>query len=103
LLNRLDRIFTEHLVYGSRRLQAALLCEGISVGRRHPTAHAQAGTLGVTVRLKRNTSKPHPWIELNSAAPRGASFAVSTFGDDPMTHGGTLTRTAVERVTASIQ
>ena len=34
LLNRLDRIFTEHPVYGSRRLQVALLREGISVGRR---------------------------------------------------------------------
>ena len=34
LLNRLDQIFTEHPVYGSRRLQVALLCEGISVGRR---------------------------------------------------------------------
>jgi putative transposase len=33
LLNRLDRIFTKHPVYGSRRLQAALLREGISVGR----------------------------------------------------------------------
>ena len=35
LLNRLDRIFTAHPVYGSRRLQVALLREGISVGRRH--------------------------------------------------------------------
>src|ERR1700761_9185098 len=34
LLNRLDRIFTEHPVYGSRRLQVALLRDGISVGRR---------------------------------------------------------------------
>ena len=34
LLNRLDQIFTEHPVYGSRRLQVALLREGISVGRR---------------------------------------------------------------------
>ena len=34
LLNRLDRIFTEHPVYGSRRLQVALWREGISVGRR---------------------------------------------------------------------
>ena len=33
LLNRLDRIFTEHPVYGSRRLQVALLREGIFVGR----------------------------------------------------------------------
>ena len=34
LLKRLDRIFTDHPVYGSRRLRVALLREGISVGRR---------------------------------------------------------------------
>src|SRR5271169_5551523 len=34
LLKRLDRIFTDYPVYGSRRLQVALLREGISVGRR---------------------------------------------------------------------
>ena len=34
LLNRLDRLFTDHPVYGSRRLQVMLLREGISVGRR---------------------------------------------------------------------
>ena len=34
LLKRLDRIFTDHPVYGSRRLQVALLREGISVRRR---------------------------------------------------------------------
>jgi putative transposase len=34
LLKRLDRIFTDHPVYGSRRLQVALRREGISVGRR---------------------------------------------------------------------
>jgi hypothetical protein len=34
LLNRLDRIFTEHPVYGARRLRVMLLREGISVGRR---------------------------------------------------------------------
>ena len=35
LLKRLDRIFTDHPVYGSRRLQGTLLREGFSVGRRH--------------------------------------------------------------------
>ena len=35
LLKRLDRIFTDHPVYGSRRLQVTLLREGFSVGRRH--------------------------------------------------------------------
>src|ERR1700732_320027 len=34
LLERLARIFTDHPVYGSRRLQVALLREGISMGRR---------------------------------------------------------------------
>jgi transposase InsO family protein len=34
LLKRLDRIFTNDPVYGSRRLQVALLREGIPVGRR---------------------------------------------------------------------
>ena len=38
LLKRLDRIFTRHPVYGSRRLQVALLREGISVGRRRLAA-----------------------------------------------------------------
>ena len=31
LLNRLDRIFTDHPVYGSRRLQVALLREGFQL------------------------------------------------------------------------
>jgi hypothetical protein len=35
ILKRLDRIFTSHPVYGSRRLQVALLREGISIGRRN--------------------------------------------------------------------
>jgi hypothetical protein len=34
LLARLDRIFTDHPVYGSRRPQVALAREGVSVGRR---------------------------------------------------------------------
>src|SRR6202007_2189127 len=33
-LKRLDRIFTRHPVYGSRRLQVTLLREGIPIGRR---------------------------------------------------------------------
>src|SRR5580704_18103440 len=35
LLKRLDRMFTDNPVYGSRRLQVALLREGVSAGRRH--------------------------------------------------------------------
>ena len=59
LLNRLDRIFTEHPVYGSRRLQVALLREEISVGRRR--IRRLMRKLGLcAVRPKRNTSKPHP-------------------------------------------
>jgi putative transposase len=59
LLNRIDRIFTEHPVYGSRRLQVALLREGISVGRRR--IRRLMRKLGLAaVRPKRNTSKPHP-------------------------------------------
>jgi len=46
LLNRLDRIFTEHPMYGSRRLRVTLLREGISVGRRRVRrADAQAGAV----------------------------------------------------------
>jgi hypothetical protein len=57
LLNRLDRIFTEHLVYGSRRLQVTLLREGISVGRWR--VRRLMRKLGLAaVRPKRNTSKP---------------------------------------------
>jgi putative transposase len=59
LLNRLDRIFTEHPVYGSRRLQVALLQEGISVGRRR--VRRLMRKLGLcAIRPKRTTSKPHP-------------------------------------------
>ena len=59
LLNRLDRVFTEHPVYGSRRLQVWLLREGISVGRRR--IRRLMRKLGLSaIRPKRNTSKPHP-------------------------------------------
>ena len=59
LLNRLDRIFTEHPVYGSRRLQVMLLREGISVGRRR--IRRLMRMLGLcAIRPERNTSKPHP-------------------------------------------
>jgi putative transposase len=58
-LKRLDRIFTDHPVYGSRRLQVALLREGISVGRRR--VRRLMKKLGLwAVRPKRNTSKRHP-------------------------------------------
>jgi putative transposase len=58
LLKRVDRIFTSHPVYGSRRLRVALLREGISVGRRR--VRRLMRKLGLwAVRPKRNTSKPH--------------------------------------------
>src|SRR3979490_3269976 len=54
-----DRIFTEHPVYGSRRLQVMLLREGISAGRRR--IRGLMHMLGLwAVRPQRNTSKPHP-------------------------------------------
>jgi len=59
LLKRLDRIFTGHPVYGSRRLQVALLREGVSVGRHR--IRRLMRELGLwAVRPKRNTSKRHP-------------------------------------------
>jgi putative transposase len=58
LLKRLDRIFTEHPVYGSRRLQVALLREGVLVGRRR--IRRLMKKLGLwAVRPKPNTSKRH--------------------------------------------
>src|SRR4051794_9960304 len=59
LLKRLDQIFTNHPVYGSRRLQVALSREGVSVGRRR--VRRLMKKLGLwAVRPKRNTSKRHP-------------------------------------------
>src|SRR6202011_5514213 len=59
LLERLDRIFTDHPVYGSRRLRVALLREGISVGRRR--VRRLMRKLGLSaIRPKRRTSTSHP-------------------------------------------
>ncbi len=59
LLRRLDRIFTEHPVYGSRRLQVALAWEGIEVGRRRiRRLMKKLGLWAVTP--KPDTSRPHP-------------------------------------------
>ncbi|HQT85993.1 MULTISPECIES: IS3 family transposase [Acidiphilium] len=58
LLARLDRIFTDHPVYGSRRLQVALGREGVEVGRRR--IRRLMKKLGLcAVRPKPNTSKPN--------------------------------------------
>ena len=59
LLKRLDQIFTDHPVYGSRRLQVTLLREGVLIGRRR--IRRLMKKLGLwAVRPKRNTSKRHP-------------------------------------------
>ena len=73
LLNRLDRIFTEHPVYGSRRLQVTLLREGISVGRRR--IRRLMRQLGLwAIRPKRNTSKPHPEHKIYPYLLRGKTI-----------------------------
>ena len=47
LLERLDRIFTDHPVYGSRRLQVALLREGdFGWPPARPAADAEARAVG---------------------------------------------------------
>lgn len=59
LLKRLDRIFTEHPVYGSRRLQVALAREGLAVGRRR--IRRLMKKLGLwAIAPKPDTSRPHP-------------------------------------------
>ena len=60
LLKRLDRIFTDHPVYGSRRLQVALLREGVLVGRRR--VRRLMRKLGLwAVSPKRNAAAPDFW------------------------------------------
>lgn len=59
LLKRLDEIFTENPMYGSRRLQQMLKREGTLVGRRR--IRRLMKKLGLwAVGPKPNTSKPHP-------------------------------------------
>jgi len=73
LLSRLDRIFTDHPVYGSRRLQVALLREGISVGRRR--IRRLMRKLGLcAIRPKRNTSQPHPAHKIYPYLLRGLTI-----------------------------
>jgi putative transposase len=73
LLKRLDRIFTSHPVYGSRRLQVALLREGISIGRRR--VRRLMRKLGLwAVRPKRNTSKRHPEHQVYPYLLRGKTI-----------------------------
>jgi putative transposase len=73
LLERLDRIFTDHPVYGSRRLPVALLREEISVGRRR--VRRLMRKLGLwAVRPKRNTSKRHPGHKVYPYLLRGKTI-----------------------------
>ena len=73
VLKRLDRIFTNDPVYGSRRLQVALLREGISVGRRR--VRRLMRKLGLwAVRPKRNTSKRHPEHQVYPYLLRGRTI-----------------------------
>ena len=74
LLHRLDRIFTDHPVYGSRRLQVALQREGVAVGRRR--IRRLMRKLGLwAVRPKRNTSKPNPAHKVYPYLLRGITIA----------------------------
>jgi len=73
LLKRLDRIFTNHPIYGSRRLQVVLLREGISIGRRR--VRRLMRKLGLwAVRPKRNTSKRHPEHKIYPYLLRGKTI-----------------------------
>src|ERR1700720_3357807 len=73
LLKRLDRIFTNHPVYGSRRLQVALLREGISVGRRRVRRlMRKLGLWGV--RPKPNTSNRNPGHKVYPYLLRGKTI-----------------------------
>lgn len=59
LLRRLDELFTENPVYGSRRLQQMFKREGVLVGRRR--IRRLMRKLGLwAVGPKPDTSKPHP-------------------------------------------
>jgi putative transposase len=59
LLKRLDELFTENPMYGSRRLQQMLKREGVLVGRRR--IRRLMKKLGLwAIGPKPDTSKPHP-------------------------------------------
>jgi putative transposase len=59
LLKRLDEIFTENPMYGSRRMQVMLEREGLRVGRRRiRSLMRKLGLWAVTPRP--DTSRPHP-------------------------------------------
>jgi putative transposase len=73
LLNRLDRLFTDHPMYGSRRLQVMLRREGVSVGRRR--IRRLMRKLGLwAIRPKRITSQPHPEHKIYPYLLRGKTI-----------------------------
>jgi putative transposase len=73
LLKRLDEIFTENPMYGSRPLQAMLKREGVLVGRRR--IRRLTRKLGLwAVTPKPNTSKPHPEHKIYPYLLRGMSI-----------------------------
>lgn len=59
LMQRIDRIFTDNPMYGSRRVQAMLMREGTPVGRRRIRRLMRKMGLWA-VGPRRNTSRPHP-------------------------------------------
>jgi putative transposase len=66
-------LFTDHPIYGSRRLQVALLRERIQVGRRR--VRRLMRKLGLwAVRPKRNTSKRHPKHQVYPYLLRGRTI-----------------------------
>src|SRR3984893_16973379 len=73
LVERLNRIFTDHPVYGSRRLQVALLREAVSAGRRRVRRLMKKLRLWA-VRPKRNTSKRHPGHKVYPYLLRGRTI-----------------------------
>lgn len=72
LMRRIDRLFTDHPMYGSRRMQVMLGREGTSVGRRR--IQRLMRRLGLwAVGSRRATSRPHPAHSVYPYLLRGLS------------------------------
>jgi putative transposase len=73
LLKRLDELFTENPVYGSRRMQVMLQREGVQVGRRRiRRLMRKLGLWAITP--KPDTSKPHPAHQIYPYLLRGMTI-----------------------------
>jgi putative transposase len=73
LLRRLDELFTEHPMYGSRCMQAMLAREGVRVGRRR--IRRLMRTLGLwPVTPKPDTSRAHPEHQIYPYLLRGLAI-----------------------------